>query len=139
MKGGRLARRQGQIIPRGDHRWLVRVYLVLAPETHRRRYLNRTVGGSLHAAQHVLNTHLAACAEGKELVGALMTLNQYLDRWLELAARPKLRTKSLADYESLLCRHIRPTLGERMLSDVTPLDLQSAYQLQRRYGFISHF
>jgi integrase len=122
-----LARRQGQIIPRGDHRWLVRVYLGLNPETRRRRYLNRTVRGSFHAAQHFLNTHLAACAEGKELVGAQMTLNQYLDRWLELAACPKLRKKSFSDYQSLLARSIRPALGERKLSDLTPFALQFVY------------
>jgi integrase len=127
MKGGRLARRQGQIIPRGDHRWLVRIYLGLDPETRRRRYFNRTVRGSFHSAQNALNTQLAACAEGKELLGAQMTLNHYLDRWLEFAARPKLRTKSFADYKALLGRSIRPTLGERMLSDVAPLDLQSIY------------
>jgi integrase len=127
MKGGCLARRQGQIILRGDHRWLVRIYLGLDPETRRRRYSNRTVRGSFHAAQNVLNTQLAACANGSELVGAQMTLNQYLDRWLELAVRPKLRSKSFRDYQVLLSRYIRPTLGERTLSDVAPLDLQSAY------------
>jgi len=37
-KGGRLARRQGQIIPRGDHRWLVHVCQGRDPDSRRRRY-----------------------------------------------------------------------------------------------------
>ena len=122
-----MARRQGQIIPRGDHRWLVRIYLGLDPETRRRRYLNRTVRGSFHAARQVLNSELAAGAEQRKLGGEQMTLNQFLDRWLELAARPKLRAKSFRDYQSLLRRHIRPALGERRLSDLAPMALQSVY------------
>jgi len=122
-----LARRQGQIIPRGDHRWLVRVYLGLNQETRRRRYLNRTVRGSFRSARHYLNAKITECKESRELDGVRLTLDQYLDRWLELAARPKLRTKSLADYQSLLGRYIRPALGECELSRLAPLDLQSAY------------
>ena len=54
--------------------------------------------------------------------------NEFLDRWLETAAKPKLRDKSYESYESLLRRYIRPVLGERILSAITPLDVQSAYQ-----------
>ena len=122
-----MARRQGQIIPRGDHRWLVRVYQGRDPVTRRRTYLSRTLHGSFRAAQHVLNSQLAACAEERELGSQRMTLNQFLDRWLELAARPKLRKKSFSDYQCLLARSIRPALGERKLSRLTPLDLQSVY------------
>jgi integrase len=127
MKGGRLARRQGQIVHRGDHRWLVRVFLGRDPETRRRIYSNRTLRGSFRAAQLYLNTRLAECEKDKEFLGAQLTLNQYLDRWLELAARPKLRTKSLADYTSLLGRYIRLVLGQRKLRDLAPLDFQSVF------------
>jgi integrase len=106
---------------------LVRVYVGLNHETRRRRYVNRTVRGSFHSAQQYLNAKITECEESRELDGVHLTLDQYLDRWLELAARPKLRTKSLADYQSLLCRHIRPALGECELSRVAPLDFQSAF------------
>ncbi len=127
-----MARRQGQIIPRGDHRWLVRVFLGRDHETRRRIYSNRTLRGSFRAAQHYLNARLAECEQGTELLGATMTLNQYLDRWLELAARPKLKTKSLADYTSLLGRYIRPVLGERKVRDLAPLDFQSVFHEMHR-------
>jgi integrase len=54
-------------------------------------------------------------------------LNQFLDHWLEQVAQPKLRSKSFADYQSLLARHIRPALGEQKLRNVTALSLQSIY------------
>jgi integrase len=90
-------------------------------------YLNRTVRGPFRSAQQYLNSKITDCEQGRELDRAQMTVNQYLDRWLELAARPKLRAKSFADYKAMLGRSIRPTLGERMLSRVAPLDLQSIY------------
>ena len=134
MKGGRLGRRQGQIIPRGDHRWMVRIFLGLDPETRRRRYLSRTLRGSFRSAQHYLNARLAECDQGRELAGEDLTLNQYLDRWLELAAQPKLRAKSYCDYQALVGRHIRPPLGERGLLSLTPLDIQGVVREMHASG-----
>jgi integrase len=65
---------------------------------------------------------------GRGLEGAEITLNEFLDRWLDTAAKPKLRQKSYHGYDSLLRRYIRPILGERILSAITPLDVQGAYQ-----------
>lgn len=123
-----MARKQGQIVARGDRRWLVRVYLGRDRQTHRRRYHNRTVRGPLGAAQKYLNTRLREREQGRDLVNSEIALNEYLDRWLELAARPKLRAKSYVDYESLLRRYIRPALGERLLRSLVPLDIQGVYQ-----------
>ena len=75
-----MTRRQGQIIPRGDHRWLVRVFLGRDPETRRRIYSNRTLRGSFRATQQYLNARLAECDRGRELAREDLTLNQYLDR-----------------------------------------------------------
>jgi len=47
---------------------------------------------------------------------AQATLNEYLDRWLETAAKPRLREKSYRSYESLLRRYVRPALGDRNLA-----------------------
>ncbi len=129
-----MGRRQGQIIPRGDHRWLVRIFLGLDPETRRRRYSNRTLRGSFRSAQHYLSGRLAECEQGRELAGEDLTLNQYLDRWLDLAARPKLRAKSFRDYRALLGRYIRPSLGERRLLSLAPLDIQGVVHSMHASG-----
>lgn len=118
----------GQIVARGERRWLVRVYLGRDRHTRRRRYHNHTIRGGLGAAQRYLNAKLREREQGRDLVASEITLNEYLDRWLEMAARPKLRTKSYADYESLLRRYIRPALGERMLRSLLPLDIQTVYR-----------
>jgi hypothetical protein len=46
-----MSRKTGQIIARGDSRWLVRVYLGRDRETGKRAYNNRTIYGSLRHAQ----------------------------------------------------------------------------------------
>ncbi len=129
-----MTRRQGQIIPRGDHQWLVRVFLGRDPETRRRIYSNRTLSGSFRSAQHYLSGRLAECEQGRELAGEDLTLNQDLDRWLELAARPKLRNKSFSDYQCLLARSIRPALGECRLLSLAPLDIQGVFHEMHASG-----
>jgi integrase len=61
-------------------------------------------------------------------MGGEMTLNEYLDRWLKLAARPRLRPKSYADYAALLARYVRPMHGGVTLTNLEPLDIQTTYQ-----------
>ncbi len=65
---------------------------------------------------------------GRRVEGVTVALDEFLDRWLVTAAKPKLRGKSYRSYESLLRRYIRPVLGEGILSTITPLDVQDAYQ-----------
>jgi Phage integrase, N-terminal SAM-like domain len=47
-----------------------------------------------------------------------MSLDGYLDKWLETAAKPKLRAKTHRDYEALLRRYVRPALGSRQASKI---------------------
>jgi len=122
-----LARKTGQIVGRGRHRWLVRVFLGRERETRKRRYHNRTVRGPVRNAQHYLNKVLREHDLGRQLDGAHVTLNEYLGRWLITAAKPRLREKSYRSYVSLLRRYVRPILGERMLSAISPLDVQAVY------------
>jgi integrase len=56
------------------------------------------------------------------------TLNQYLDRWLEVCAKPRLRAKSFQDYEGLLRRYVRPRLGGKALATVSGFDIQILYR-----------
>ena len=89
-----MARKTGQIVGRGRHRWLVRVFLGRDRETRRRRYLSRTVHGPVRQAQSYLNKVLRERDLGRRVEGVTITLDEFLDRWLETAAKPKLRDKS---------------------------------------------
>src|SRR5260370_5366881 len=55
------------------------------------------------------------------------TVEQYLQKWLEAAARPRLRENTYRQYEGLIERYIKPALGDRLLVDVRALDIQTFY------------
>jgi integrase len=133
-KGKRLPRKLGQIIARGGGHFLVRISLGRDRYSGRRRYHSRTLRGGLRAAQSYLNRRLEALDRDRDLEGTEMTCDEYFDRWLEMGARPKLRPKSYRDYQSLLLRYVRPSLGERRLRGIAPLDIQSLYQAMEARG-----
>jgi integrase len=85
-------------------------------------------------AQRYLNNRLRERDQGRESEGAAITCNEYFDRWLEMAAQPKLRRKTYRDYEALLRRYIRPKLGDRMLRGITPLEIQGVYHGMHERG-----
>ncbi len=123
-----MARKVGQIIARGDRRWLIRVYLGRDHETNKRNYHNRTIHGPMREAQAYLTRKLRERDLGRDLEGSKITLNEYLDRWLETAVRPRVREKTYQDYQGVLRRYVRPNLGERVMSGMRPLDLQTMYR-----------
>ncbi len=123
-----MARKVGQIIARGDRRWLIWVYLGRDRETNKRNYHNRTIHGSMREAQAYLTRKLRERDLGRDLEGAKITLNEYLDRWLGTAVKPRVREKTCQDYEGMLRRYVRPNLGARVLAAMRPLDLQTTYQ-----------
>jgi len=93
-----------QIIARGTQRWLIRVYLGRDHETKKRKYHNRTIHGSMREAQAYLTKKLRERDLGRDLESAKITLNEYLDRWLETAVKPRVREKTCQDYDGMLRR-----------------------------------
>ena len=55
----------------------------------------------------------------RDLDSSKQILNEFLDRWLELCAKRRLRAKSFRDYEGLLRRYMRPVLGTKELATWT--------------------
>jgi hypothetical protein len=74
---------------------------------------------------------------GRDLEGAKITLNEYLDGWLETAVKPRLREKTRQDYDGMLRRYIRPSLGERVMAAMRPMDVQTTYQKMIERGLLA--
>ena len=62
------------------------------------------------------------------------SLSEYLDGWLETAARPRVRPKTYQGYEQLLRLYVKPELGALMLSRVTPERVQMLYNKMGENG-----
>jgi hypothetical protein len=123
-----MARKVGQIIARGDRRWLIRVYLGRDHGTKKRNYHNRTIRGSMREAQAYLTKKLRERDLGRDLEGAKITLNEYLDRWLDTAVKPRVRQKICQDYDAraLVCPFLLQRLSRNfphalwLISAATP-------------------
>jgi len=127
-----MARKVGQIIARGDRRWLIRVYLGRDHETKKRNYHNRTIHGSMREAQAYLTRKLRERDLGRDLERAKIALNEYFDRWLETAVGPGVRPKTFQDYQGMLHPYVRPILGNTVLTGMGPLHLQTERGLSAR-------
>lgn len=116
----------GQIIKRGDNVWLVRIFRGRDAQG-KRRYLNKTIKGKKRDATDYLSQTLTAISTGTFVESSPLTIDAYLDKWLEAAARPRVTERTFESYEWLLKNYVRPAIGELRLSDLRPLDIQSLY------------
>src|SRR3990172_1520804 len=113
---------QGQIERRGERVFRLR-WFQGRDAGGKRRYGSKTVHGTKRDAQRALRE-----IQGRQEIGVVVesrsiTLNRYLDQWLETKAR-SVRARTLRDYRDLLASYVRPTLGEERLDRITPLALQ---------------
>lgn len=56
-----------------------------------------------------------------------MTLNEWIDRWLEEYALPTLRPSTISSYEHDIKNHIRPALGDKQIRFITRNNVQKFY------------
>ena len=74
-------------------------------ESGKRKYVNKTIHGTLRDAQAYLSRSQRDRDLSVFFEPSRMSLDGYLDKWLETAAKPKLRAKPHRDYEALLRRY----------------------------------
>ena len=116
----------GQLIERGERTWLVRVYTG-RDENGRRKYHNKTIHGAKKDAQRYLNKVLRQHDTGEFVEPSRQTVREYLKRWLDAAAKPRLRSTTYTNHEYRINKYIVPALGDRRLSQLSPLDVQAFY------------
>lgn len=118
---------RGQIIEKSKGVWLVRVQSRLADG--KRKSISKQIRGTKKDAEKFLTKWLREIDSGTFVEPSNQTLNSYLDAWLETVAKPRVRANTLENYNRMLDRHVRPLLGERVLSTIKPRDVQNIYTL----------
>jgi len=123
----------GQIVRRGDRRWLVRIYLGRDRRSGKRLYHNHTIHGSKKDAEQYRTKKLRERDLGLLVEPSRVSVDSYLDQWLETAAKQRVRPRTFEDYTWLLNKYVRPRLGRQRLDQVQPFDLQELYtEMQKR-------
>jgi integrase len=123
MESEKKRKRRGQVIPRGEGVYLIRVPLSRDPATGKRTYHNETFYGTPAKAEKRCLSMLASVDDGTYFRPSGMTVNELLDRWLKhKGVRPVTRE----GYERRARLYIRPALGAVPLAQLTPAAVQDA-------------
>lgn len=62
-------------------------------------------------------------ADEKQMTSAELTVAELVEKFLAEHVRPRLRPKSVRDYQYAFYKHVLPVLGRKRISSVTPLDV----------------
>jgi integrase len=92
-----------------------------------RKYHNTTITGTKKDAQRHLTKTLREMDTNTFVDASPVTLATFLVQWLETAAKPRVREKTLIDYRRLATSYLIPELGHRKLSQLTANEIQAVY------------
>ena len=100
----------GQLIFRGDDKWLLRAYAGRDAASGRRRYKSVTFRGSRAEARARLDQLVRDQREWRP-TEAGMSVDAFLDQWLERVASNKYAYKTFQNYQYCLGLDVRPVIG----------------------------
>ena len=127
------SRRSGSIKKKRDGVFLVSVFL--GRDTNgKRQYHYKQIKGTKSDAQTYLNDVLHAQDTGTFVQPVTVTLKEYLMKWLDTVARPRVSERTHEGYTYLLNQHIQSELGRRKLPDLRPLHIQKLYADMQEHG-----
>lgn len=118
-------RSRGQVIPRGDKKYLVRVYIGRTADG-KRDYNSETVRGTFSQAQQKLTGMLRDLDTEQYVAPSKQTLRDFINTWLVNTAPMRVSAGTLVGYRSTLTR-ILDTLGHVKLDKLTPQMIQKMY------------
>lgn len=116
-------RPKGALTQLADGRWQAR--LTLANGKRKAFY-----GKTKEEARKKLIAAQADRERGLPTTNDRQTVRDFLDRWLEDAAKPKVRPRTYASYRQQIKLHILPAIGKQKLTQLSPTDVQ-AYMNQK--------
>lgn len=117
-------RNRGQVIHRGDDKYLLRVYIGRSAQGTR-RYASKTVRGTAATIQKELTAMLAK-SDVQDLVPATRkTVGEFFPEWLK--ARTDIEDSTRRSYNDRITHYIVPGLGVRRLDKITPMLLSTLY------------
>ncbi len=116
----------GSIAPAGANRWRIRFELGRDSASGSRRRRDITIEGSKRKAQRILSELLAQRDRGIDIAPERVTVAEYLERWLEDAARGRVSPRTCKRYAQLV-RRVSPTIGAYRLEALRPTHMSAAY------------
>jgi integrase len=127
----------GQLIFRGDDKWLLRAYAGRDAASGRRKYKSVTFRGSRAEARARLDQLVRDQREWRPSEAG-MTVDAFLDQWLERVASNKYAFKTFQNYRYCLGLDVRPVIGLLSMAELSPADVQRVFTRMRDKGVCSN-
>jgi integrase len=124
---------QGHIYRRGKQSWGIVADLPREADG-KRRQKTLTVRGTKKEAEARLAQLLHEVNTGAFVEPSIMTVEQYLQRWLADYAGPKVARKTFERYDEIVRLHLAPAFGRHKLSALKPLHIQDYYAAALQNG-----
>lgn len=119
------SRERGQIIPKGDRKYLLRIFLG-RDETGKRKYASKTIDGTIAQARQERTKMLRELDTQTFVVPSKMTVKAALEEWM--TSKQGISEKTRDSYKSLLDLHVYPVVGLKPLQQLSHLTVQDLYQ-----------
>lgn len=113
---------EGSIYKRKDGRWTSCINLGWKDGKLKRKYF---YGETRADVQKALTKALRDKEQGLPAAVERQTVAQFLDRWLEDHAKPKIRPKTYRSYELYIRLHLKPKIGRLQLEKLAPQHVQT--------------
>jgi len=125
---------KGHIYKRSEGSWTIVYDLPADSETGKRRQKSQTVKGRKRDAERALRELLLSIERGAYVKPNKITLGEWLRTWLRDYASMNVTDRTLESYASIVERHLIPSLGKVVLTDLHPLHIQDYYGMKRLKG-----
>src|SRR5438105_14975141 len=124
---------EGSITRRQDGLWMAHVTIGRDTQTGKRKRAT-FYGKTRQDVADKLTKALREKQQGTFVSPHKMTLGAWLDTWLWECKKSQLRALSFNNYETVIRRHLKPTLGHIALQDIRPEHVQHYYNEKMQQG-----
>ena len=123
---------EGLIRQRADGTWEGRIEV--DRDANGKRVRKSVYGATKKEVTQELTKLASQKLDGVLIVESKLTVDDFLDRWLEDSVKLTTRPATYASYKQITKIHIKPAIGKTKLAKLTPLNVQGMYAAMERKG-----
>ena len=132
-KSVRRAKGTGSARERSRGKWEIR-YDGPTDDHGKRKKIYESITGSRRDAERVLRERLGIIDAGTFVPKSKETVGEFMDKWLEIYARPNTELRTLQGYRHYVRRHIKPALGAIPVQNLGAPHIQALYGAMLKKG-----
>ena len=125
----------GMVRKRDDGRWEGRI--VIGHRENGEPLFRHVYAKTQKALLDKLHQNIECYRDVELTEDSRMTLGEWLDRWLNEYKADTVRPGTLRSYRTIIEQYLKPQLGEKQISLITPQDIQRMYHRLKKEGRVN--